>query len=279
MYGYVIVNKPELKFKEYDRYRSYYCGLCEVLKERFGLCGQISLSYDMTFLVLLLTGLYEPETSYYEAKCVAHPLAKHQVRRNAVTDYVADMNVLMTYYKCMDDWNDEKKVTRRTFAQALKKNAHKISQKYPEKVRQIQEALANLSAAEKAGEDNIDSAAAHFAQVMSVITVMKDDEWAQELGRLGYFLGKFIYLCDAYEDLDGDVKAGRYNVFQTHMQQEEFDAVCESILNSVMAECAKAFERLPVIEEAQLLRNIIYSGVWIRFQAAKEKRVKQLEQK
>ena len=54
MYGYVIVNKPELKFKEYDRYRSYYCGLCDILREQYGIRGQVSLSYDMTFLVLLL---------------------------------------------------------------------------------------------------------------------------------------------------------------------------------------------------------------------------------
>ena len=62
MYGYVVVNKPELKIKEYDVYRSYYCGLCDELKERYGVNGQLCISYDMTFLLLLLTGLYEPET-------------------------------------------------------------------------------------------------------------------------------------------------------------------------------------------------------------------------
>lgn len=273
MYGIVTVNKPELKFKEFDRYRSYYCGLCEVLKEKYGFNGQVSISYDMTFLVLLLTGLYEPETSYYEAKCAAHPVTRHQVRRNAVTDYVADMNVLMAYYKCMDDWKDEKKVTRRAFAALLKKNAGKISRKYPDKSLQIRRSLENLSAAEEAGEDNIDSASMYFAEILSVMMAMKEDEWEEELKRLGFFLGKFIYLCDAYEDLDGDLKAGRYNVFRSHMHQEDFDAVCESILNSVMAECAKSFERLPIIQEAEILRNILYSGVWTRFQAAREKRL------
>ena len=95
MYGYVIVNKPELKFKEYDRYRSYYCGLCDILREQYGIRGQVSLSYDMTFLVILLTGLYEPQTAYLEERCIVHPVAKHPVRKNEVTSYVADMNVLM----------------------------------------------------------------------------------------------------------------------------------------------------------------------------------------
>ena len=70
MYGYVVVNKPELKIKEYDVYRSYYCGLCDELKERYGVNGQLSISYDMTFLMLLLTGLYEPDTRKYEARCI-----------------------------------------------------------------------------------------------------------------------------------------------------------------------------------------------------------------
>ena len=111
MYGYVVVNKPELKIKEYDVYRSYYCGLCDELKERYGVNGQLCISYDMTFLLLLLTGLYEPETRKYETRCIAHPLHRHPVSRNDISGYVADMNVLMTYYKCIDDWNDEKKVT------------------------------------------------------------------------------------------------------------------------------------------------------------------------
>ena len=82
MYGYIVVNKQELKFREYDECRSYYCGLCEVLKKEYGRLGQISISYDMLFLILLLTGLYEPETTFYKSRCMIHPLEKHQVRRN-----------------------------------------------------------------------------------------------------------------------------------------------------------------------------------------------------
>jgi hypothetical protein len=272
MYGYVTVNKPELKFKEFDRYRSYYCGLCSVLKEKYGVNGQLSISYDMTFLILLLTGLYEPKTREWEERCIAHPLVKHKARSNYVTDYVADMNVLMTYYKCVDDWQDEKKITRRTFAALLKGASKKIISNYPKKAQQIDEALGQLAEAEKRKEKNIDTASSFFAQVMACMTVMREDEWERQLYDLGYALGKFIYLCDAYEDLESDVSAGRYNVLEYHMNQPEFDNMCESILNAVMAECARAFERLPILEDAGLLRNILYSGVWTRFHAAKQKR-------
>ena len=61
MFGYIVCNQSEMKFKEYDEYHKYYCGLCRGLRNRYGVKGQLSLSYDMTFLIMLLTGLYEPE--------------------------------------------------------------------------------------------------------------------------------------------------------------------------------------------------------------------------
>ena len=71
LFGYIIVNKPEMKFKEFDLYHAYYCGLCRSLKKCYGMAGQISLSYDMTFLAMLLSGLYEPEETCSRERCVA----------------------------------------------------------------------------------------------------------------------------------------------------------------------------------------------------------------
>lgn len=99
MFGYIVINQSEMKFKEYDVYRSYYCGLCQSLKERYGVLGQLSLNYDMTFILMLLTGLYEPEEQEAQCRCVAHPLEKHPTRRNLFTDYVADMTVLFPAIK------------------------------------------------------------------------------------------------------------------------------------------------------------------------------------
>lgn len=202
MYGYIVVDQPELKFREFDKYRSYYCGLCDSLAEAHGLKGQISLSYDMTFLVILLTGLYEPETIYSEERCVTHPLRKHPVRRNVVSDYVADMNVLLTYYKCMDDWYDEKKVLKRTYAGVLKRDIKKLEKKYPQKAEIIRKSLSKLSEYEKAQETNIDKPAEQFGILLGEVAAMKDDEWSDELRVLGNNLGRFIYLLDAYDDLE-----------------------------------------------------------------------------
>lgn len=275
MYGYIVINQPELKFKEYDIYRSYYCGLCHVLKENYGFKGQISISYDMTFLVMLLNGLYEPGITYIQEKCAAHPVRKHQTRFSQITEYVADMDILMTYYKCLDDWEDEKKITRGIFASGLKKAAMHIMDKYPDKAQKIKEQLLRLSEIEKRNETNIDVAADPFANILGIICAIYDDEWKDMLFHMGYNLGKFIYLIDAYEDIDSDIKKNNYNVFKTHMSYDGFDDMCASILNCIMAECARNFEMLPIIEDAQILRNIIYSGVWTRFEQIRAKRNEQ----
>ena len=145
MFGYVTVNKPEIKFKDFDMYRSFYCGLCRELRERYGIPGQISLTYDMTFVVLLLSGLYEPPTQKGTSRCAVHPLKPQPVRRNEITTYCADMNVILSYYKCMDDWQDERKPLRYAYARLLNAGGKKRMAGYPEKIRKIQDALLKLS--------------------------------------------------------------------------------------------------------------------------------------
>ena len=97
MFGYIVVHKPELKVREYETYRACYCGLCHSLKKRHGRLGQMTLSFDMTFLALLLTGLYEPQTTSGCGRCLAHPMQRHHYRENPYFDYAADMNVMLTY--------------------------------------------------------------------------------------------------------------------------------------------------------------------------------------
>ena len=167
MFGYVTVNKPEIKFKDFDVYRSFYCGLCRELRERYGIPGQISLTYDMTFVVLLLSGLYEPPTKKGTSRCVVHPLKPQPVRKNTVTEYCADMNVILTYYKCMDDWQDERKLTACLFGQALKGNVKKLAERYERQSRCLRDNLSALSAYEKEKQYDIDKTAGFFGSIMA----------------------------------------------------------------------------------------------------------------
>lgn len=280
MFGYIIVNKAEMKFKEFDVYHSYYCGLCQILKERYGWKGQLTLSYDMTFVLMLLSALYEPDTTRKTGKCLAHPFEKHEMRTNLYTEYIADMNVLFSYYKCMDDWEDDKKLHRLMFAKLLEGKTKKTKALYQEKLRKINMLMHELAKEEAQGCQDIDLVAGLWGRVMAEIVACKEDEWADNLRALGYHLGKFIYLLDAYEDVEEDIKKKRYNPFKNHYGEPDFEEECRSILTMLMANCCKEFEQLPILENVEILRNILYSGVWCRYEAVREKRLKkELEEK
>ena len=272
MFGYVAINKAEMKFRDFDIYHAYYCGLCKDLKERYGRSGQITLSYDMTFLIILLSGLYEPPSNDSIQGCIAHPFQKHATRTNEITQYAADMNIVLSYYKCLDDWNDEHKKKAWINSRLLLSKVKHIEETYPEKVAIIRNTLAQLSAYEKENEQDLDKMAGLFGEIMAEIFVWKPDIWKDSLRRMGFFLGKFIYLMDAYEDIDDDIANACYNPFMQFREREDFDDYCKQILTMMIAECSREFEKLPILTHAEILRNILYSGVWCRFEAISDKR-------
>lgn len=275
MFGYIVVNQSEMKFKEYDVYRSYYCGLCQSLKERYGVLGQLSLNYDMTFILMLLTGLYEPEDVVGQCRCVARPFEKHQIRRNLFTDYVADMTVLFACYKAEDDWEDEHSLKGLAYSYLLGKKCRKKPLLYADKVRSISLAMQDFADAEKQGNADIDTMAGLFGKVMAQIVSCREDEWKDNLERLGFFLGKFIYLMDAYEDVEKDIGNNSYNPLKEAFLQktpEQFATECRTLLTMMMAECSREFEQLPILLHADILRNILYSGVWCRYTMVTSKR-------
>lgn len=265
MFGYIVVHKPELKVRDYETYRASYCGLCRSLKKRHGRLGQMTLSFDMTFLALLLTGLYEPHTTTGCSRCLAHPMQRHHYRENPYFDYAADMNVMLTYYKCLDDWQDERKVTRLLFAKLLEGKMRKIRKLYGEKSEKTGRLLDELGELEKNNICDIDKTAGFFGEIMAELFVYCADEWEEKLRRMGFFFGKFIYLMDAYEDIEEDLKKGRYNPLRELYETDEFEQECQQILKMMMAETSRAFELLPILEDAEILRNILYAGVWSRY--------------
>ncbi|MBQ4563217.1 MAG: hypothetical protein IJA58_01905 [Lachnospiraceae bacterium] len=278
MFGYITVNRPEMKVKEFERYRSFYCGLCHELRAVYGPIGQATLTYDMTFLVILLTGLYEPETKESECRCLVHPVGKHRVSVNEFSRYGAEMNLLLAYYNSLDKWNDEKKVYGLTAARVLKRKCRAIEKKYPRQAKAVRQSLEKLAQIEGGKEATIDEAARCTGELLAELFAYREDMWAETLRRVGFYLGKFIYLCDAWEDLEKDLEKGLFNPFNRLKDEEDFEKQCASILTSMMAECAMEFEKLPIVEEIEILRNILYSGVWMRYDATlHEKRQKKEE--
>lgn len=272
MFGYVTAFEPELKVKDFRKYKAYYCGLCQTLKERHGSLGQITLTYDMTFLIILLTSLYESETKGSMHCCKIHPLKKQMMLQNEMTEYAADMNMILTYYHLKDDWMDEKKVSGFVGTCAFRHKMKSIIQKYPRQCKVIQKELRNLSAYEKQKVTEIDKPAGCFGRLMEELFVYKKDCWEHRLRGIGFFLGKYIYIMEAYEDLEKDIKKGSYNPLKELSGKAEYEDECRQMLCMMMGECTAEFEKLPCLLDVDILRNILYDGVWNRYRKLQEKK-------
>ena len=162
-------------------------------------------------------------------------------------------------------------------AALLKGKNRQVYERYPQKLDKINGLMDEIHKLEKADSRNIDEVSGLFGKIMAEIFVYEQDAWEETLRRMGFFFGKFIYLMDAYEDIEEDLKEGTYNPLKDLYQQEDFEEQAEQVLLMMMAECSKAYERLPIVENTQILRNILYSGVWSRFDQVKQKRKEQRE--
>ncbi len=276
MFGYVNICKPELKIKDFYKYKAYYCGLCRKLKERYGYLGQMTLTYDMTFLIVLLTSLYESNTVNKRHRCMVHPAKKHDMLSNEITEYVADMNIALTYHHLLDDWHDERNLAGLAGAGVLKKDYRKICARYPRQCARIEESLKQLQECEKNKEESIDTVSRCFGELMAELFIYRQDSWEESLRNMGFFLGKYIYIMDAYDDLLKDLKRNSFNPLIPLYKTENYETECRNMLNMMMAECTGEFEKLPCLLDADILRNILYLGVWTKFDAKqKEGKVKE----
>ncbi len=232
--------------------------------------GQLTLSYDMTFLVMLLTSLYEPVDNRDMKRCVAHPVKKHLCLTNAYTEYVADMTILLSYYKCLDDWQDEKKLYKKVYGDILRSKSKKRAAFYQRKEEVICENLRFLKEAEDSNEQDLDVVSGYFGTILSELFVYKDDEWSDNLRKIGYYLGKYIYILDAYDDLKRDIEKDNYNPFKEKIHNiDNFDYFVKEILMIMASQCAREYEKLPLMENVAILSNIIYSGIWTRYEMVK----------
>jgi len=190
---------------------------------------------------------------------------KQPMLRNEITSYAAAMNVLLAYYHMEDDWQDDRKVSSLLTKNMIQGKAKKIIEQYPKQSRVIRESLQKLSACEKEESQDIDRAAGCFGELMAEIFVYKEDIWAKTLRKMGFYMGKFIYIMDAYEDLSEDIKKNRYNPLKTLAQRADYELQMQQILRMMIAESTARFEQLPCLVDVDILRNILYDGVWNRY--------------
>ena len=273
MFGYISINKPELKVRDFDTYHAFYCGLCHTLGDRLGWTSRLTLTYDMTFLAILLDSLYEETEEKRSLRCPVRPWQCPPAILCPATRYAADMNVLLAFYNLADDWKDDHRADSRIRLSLLKNKLPGIRSRWPRQAKAVTRYVHDLHPCEQADVRDPDLAARLTGTMLGEIFVRQEDCWSDRLRGMGSALGRFIYLMDAYEDLPMDLIHGSYNPWK-YMPEKTMESDSRILLTMMMTECCHAFEQLPILRNAGILRNVLYSGVWTAYERVLKTRLK-----
>ena len=277
MFGYVTPDKPDLRIWEFEVFRGYYCGVCKAMAKKAGHRGRFVLTYDCAFLALLLDSLEKEPVSGRQRRCLCHPLKKRYiVDSNPAVEYASDINILTAYYNLKDKWQDEKKLIAPAGMAVLRKGYRRVKRKYPEMVEKIEGELARLQELENGKCDSVDEVSEPFARLMQTIfqKACADENTGKVLGWMGYNLGKWIYILDAYDDLDKDTRRRLYNPLAVQYKYDESEEIAsfkekirektEFVLVYTLSELEKAFSLLDIRKNRSILENIIYRGLLLK---------------
>lgn len=270
MFGYVRIAKPELKVKEYETYKAVYCSLCRELGRTYGLWSRFTLSYDFTFLALINMSLSAGCDPIERKRCVFNPFKKcNYCKSNEKLKMPAAAAMIMSYYKLTDNIKDEKGIKKLGFICLKPLFAHarkKASKSYPAIEQIVYEYIEKQDALEKQNCSSLDMAADPTAYALGkILTECSDDKLQKRiLDRIGYCIGRYIYILDAACDLEEDIKSGPYNCLKSEFSGDREVFMKKRILPQLYVcsnEAGKAFELLDVKKYKSILGNIIYLGL------------------
>lgn len=284
MLGYVQIYKPELKVREYDVYQGYYCGICKYIGSNYGQIPRVALSYDAAFLALMLASLNDARDNIKQEHCIVHPMAKRSVISNEAIAYAGDVMLILAWHKLQDDALDEKSLKAKAAMLALKKTYKEISRRYSGLCDEMDIRLTELHDLEEAKCASLDQACEPFALMMRAIFSQgvkllyrrklgekEFDALHQSFANLGYHLGKWIYLMDAADDIEDNIKSGSYNplIYRFEYKSQEsyedfYDRIKENLnfnLYHYLAVISQMMEGLDILKNKGIIDNIVYFGL------------------
>lgn len=260
MFGYVRPCQPELKCRDFDRYRAAYCGLCQSLRRRYGLLAPMFLSYDLTFLALLLWGEEESFRSC-PGRCHVKPWAKRAMCPMGPTlELAADESVILTWWKLRDSVDDEKgwkKLTARMLSLLLRPAYRKAAGARPEFDVSVRTRLEMLARLEREKCPSIDRPADAFASLLRDAAPGED----RVVGEILYHVGRWIYLADARDDLEQDRQEGAYNPLLLRYGLQVDDESLKDTMTHSLELAQAAFQLGSFGARTPILENILYLGL------------------
>lgn len=274
MFGYVTPCKMELKIKDYEKFKAYYCGLCKAIKSNYGNLPRAVLNYDMTFLAVLLDSIQDIKCNFNMERCFVHPMNKKLVIiNNDALNYSAFINIALSYHKLLDDADDDNSKKSKMLSILLHRYIAKAPDEFNEKIKYISEKLKQLYRLESAeNKVSLDELSHPFAELTAYLlsTYIESYEDKESLYWLGYNLGKWIYIIDAWDDLEADMKKNKFNAIASILNEsglpyEGFSKSVEARIDFLLVTCAEQclqhLNRLTLYKNNELLNNILQLGL------------------
>lgn len=287
MFGIAVASLQNASEAEKERYQALYCGLCFALKDEYGQFSRAALNYDLAFMVMFLDSLYEPPEETGRSRCISHPRKKMPYAISEFSSYCAGLSVALAYHKCLDDIADDSSRKARLAQAALASAYAKAQAKLPVHCEVIADAMRAISAIEQDPDASPDAASIAFGDMLGFLFECVPghypDIWSSQLRDFGYWLGRFVYLMDAAVDFRQDAESGSYNPFVSMALRESCrdsqkgaigtvpmaprpDAgAMRDILEVLAGRACETFERLPLVQDANLMDCVLYSGIWQKF--------------
>ncbi len=271
MFGYVSICREAMNDEDYRLFQSYYCGLCRATGRYVSQSARMGLSYDITFLAIVLSAVAEESCEPHDGRCMLHPMKKRMFSDSGeAVKYAAAVGTMLTYLKLIDDVRDDKSLKAAAASVLFLRGARKARKEYPECYNGTAECLKRLTKLENENCPEIDRCADCFAEILKILFVpdfVHDEETRRILAWLGYNIGRWIYVADAYNDIDRDRKNGAYNPFLAaefedfEEYKERLRAQLEISLTFTLESAAASFELLKTHKNRSLIEHIIYRGL------------------
>lgn len=291
MFGYVRPQKPELLIKDFDAYKAVYCSLCKWLGKLYGVTASLILSYDATFYAILAMSVRGECNSYSQGRCKVNPMKKcnYCCSKSLSLEDAAALSVASFYYKLEDDREDSGFFKRlmirlvRPFASRWRKKLLKYG--YGDFDEIFSSMIKRQMEAESDQSCGIDAAAHPSSEALSELAgrLASNETQSRVLKSFGYYLGKWIYLMDAADDLEQDLKSGGFNPFVNEYElKENYDTdATAQLMNSVINESAHmlltSYDLIDLKGNQRILDNIVTNGItsmqkYVLFDKVNEKR-------
>ncbi|MCK5812501.1 MAG: hypothetical protein KAG94_06345 [Clostridiales bacterium] len=274
MIGYIKTFKPELKVKDLTTYEAYYCGICKSLKKNYGLFKNMTLNFDCVFISLILDALNDTHPEAKSFRCAYSPLKKKVRVVNNATDFTSDINIYLTYKKLKDDVKDEHKFVSFIGSLLLTRSGKKAGKRLGDLAIKIDNNLNELYKLENSSCSDSNEIANFYGNVVGDICREKfisNKSLVKISYHIGYNIGKWVYLIDAFDDLEKDFKSGAYNPYlleykYTNQDINEFKySIKEKVRKQLYMTVDKAVAAYELASEngySPLIFNILLEGIY-----------------